>query len=616
MKKAQKRLLTLILALTIIFGGTFPSFAAPVAGKQAQINHVESFAEIENWARNKMNEISGKYTAETQGEGTKDWWKIAEMGKLNISAGTKDMDFLKSQVDEASDKVNIYTKSILALRGQKIDPENYYGINLVEELKNQNIKNRGLWSWAPAVSALATDDYGIDDYMQGEVTALLAERKTTGPNTNLWDVWGWSDASGFALYAIAPYYSQRQDVRDAVDEVVTALGDKKGNGDLINNNCNSLVMVLGGLASNDPNLIQDQRIAKNGYTLLHELKKYDIAGGFKWLYGDQKPNPMATEQAYRALVSYFQMKDNKKMVFDYRGTAKSIVGALVDKRQLQEKYNEVKNLEQGNYSQETWAVFLQARESAKAVLENTNASQEEVNTALANLTSAIEGLEEKISPELTEMRTKLQKLYKAVKNMEATPYTSETWGPFESARENAKTILDKPESTLQDLRQAHFNLFNAIINLKRGENISSETIMRRLEEFQKKVGRSLGIWGGFYTGDGESLVRDITKYPIDLGFTLNKETPEQVAQEVCDNDSNVVFLSLDSSTHISYVPRIVERLKLLGRDDIKVVVKKSNIKQEDIEYLNRWGISGIFDESADLKDILNKIIDEAYKSVE
>lgn len=303
------------------------------------------------------------------------------------------------------------------------------------------------------------------------------------------------------------------------------------------------------------------------------------------------------------------------MVFDYRGTPKSILGALVDKRQLEAKYNEVKNLEQGKYSQETWTVFLQARESAKTVLENKNASQEEVNTALANLTSAIEGLEEKISPELTEMRTKLQKLYKAVKNMEAKHYTPETWGPFESARGNAKTILDKPQSTLQDLRQAHFNLFNAIINLKRGENISSETIIRRLEEFQKKAGRSLRIWGGFYAGDGEALARDITKYPIDLGFTLNKETPEQVAREACDNDSDVVFLSLDSSTHISYVPRVVAQLELLGREDIKVVVKKSNIKQEDIDYLNRWEISGIFDESADLKDILNKIIDEAYKSV-
>ena len=200
--------------------------------------------------------------------------------------------------------------------------------------------------------------------------------------------------------------------------------------------------------------------------------------------------------------------------------------------------------------------------------------------------------------------------------MEAKHYTPETWAPFESARENAKTILDKPESTLQDLRQAHFNLFNAIINLKRGENVTSDTITKRLEEFQKKEGRSLRIWGGLYTTDGEALVRDIRKYPIDLDFALNKKTPEQVAREACDNDSNVVFISLDNFIYRTYIPALVEELKKFGRDDIKVVVKAPNISQKDIKYFNSIGVSGVFNDGASLNKILNKIIDEAYKSVE
>ena len=60
-------------------------------------------------------------------------------------------------------------------------------------------------------------------------------------------------------------------------------------------------------------------------------------------------------------------------------------------------YNENKDKEQGNYTDESWAVFVKALENAKKVLDNGEATQEEVNAAESALENTILELEEEIN---------------------------------------------------------------------------------------------------------------------------------------------------------------------------------------------------------------------------
>ncbi len=65
----------------------------------------------------------------------------------------------------------------------------------------------------------------------------------------------------------------------------------------------------------------------------------------------------------------------------------------VDKAALQDLYNQVKDLEQGSYTDETWAVFDNARNDAKTCLEDPEAVQSAVDSAKSALERAKSNLE-------------------------------------------------------------------------------------------------------------------------------------------------------------------------------------------------------------------------------
>ncbi len=69
----------------------------------------------------------------------------------------------------------------------------------------------------------------------------------------------------------------------------------------------------------------------------------------------------------------------------------------VDKSRLQELYNANKDKQQGNYTDETWSIFVSALEQAKDVLDNPEALQKDVDKAYEDLLNAVSGLKEESS---------------------------------------------------------------------------------------------------------------------------------------------------------------------------------------------------------------------------
>ena len=70
---------------------------------------------------------------------------------------------------------------------------------------------------------------------------------------------------------------------------------------------------------------------------------------------------------------------------------------MVNKSELENLYNANKDKEQGNYTDESWAAFVEALKNAKKVLDNGEATQEEVNAAESELENTILELEEEIN---------------------------------------------------------------------------------------------------------------------------------------------------------------------------------------------------------------------------
>ena len=288
--------------------------------------------EVLEWAEQKMNLIADSYAEKQKLD---DWWKIAEIGRLGKAITPDNMEFLFRNTfvnGKLSEDVGVLLKGTLAIRAAGYDPENYYGHNIVEALVNAPA-TRGMWDMAPKVWALASDDYEQTD-ADGEIRNLLQEILSQQSSDGLWgSEWGWEDSTGFALYALAPYYEEDifgLGIKEAVEKAVNAISkQQQSNGDIKPppGNSNSLAMVAGGLWSCDPKYLTDARLVKNGKTLLHALKLYDVPNqpDFLWKTDDTSSNSMATEQAFRSLITLSMKRANKGYVFDYRGLPKEVL---------------------------------------------------------------------------------------------------------------------------------------------------------------------------------------------------------------------------------------------------------------------------------------------------
>lgn len=128
------------------------------------------------------------------------------------------------------------------------------------------------------------------------------------------------------------------------------------------------------------------------------------------------------------------------------------VGAVVDKSELQALYDSVKDMQQGNYTGASFYELVQARNAAKEVLDDEDATQEEVDQALARLQDAIDNLTEVTAPQVD--KSALQQKYDEYSQIEKGNYTDETWEFFQDALENAREILEKENATQAEVDAA------------------------------------------------------------------------------------------------------------------------------------------------------------------
>ena len=83
----------------------------------------------------------------------------------------------------------------------------------------------------------------------------------------------------------------------------------------------------------------------------------------------------------------------------------------------------------------------------------------------------------------------------------------------------------------------------------------------------------------------------------DLGFDVDIgplfQTPAEVAKQAAENDVHVIGASSLAAGHKTLVPALIEELKTLGREDIKVVAG-GVIPPDDYDFLYNAGVIGIF----------------------
>ncbi|WP_238654374.1 S-layer homology domain-containing protein [Paenibacillus piscarius] len=134
----------------------------------------------------------------------------------------------------------------------------------------------------------------------------------------------------------------------------------------------------------------------------------------------------------------------------------------VDKTALGNKVNEAGTLNEKEYTPESWANLELELTEANDVLNDPNATQEQVDAAVTKLTDAI-GQLEKIKVDKTALEGKLTEAGK----LDKKEYTAESWANLETELAEANTVLNDPNATQEQVDAAVTKLTDAIDQLEK-----------------------------------------------------------------------------------------------------------------------------------------------------
>ncbi len=89
------------------------------------------------------------------------------------------------------------------------------------------------------------------------------------------------------------------------------------------------------------------------------------------------------------------------------------------------------------------------------------------------------------------------------------------------------------------------------------------------------------------------IARALRDSGYEVIYTGIRQTPDMIAEAALQEDVDVVGLSILSGAHMALVPRVIEKLKELGMEDVVVLVG-GIIPDEDVQTLLDMGVAGVF----------------------
>lgn len=136
-----------------------------------------------------------------------------------------------------------------------------------------------------------------------------------------------------------------------------------------------------------------------------------------------------------------------------------------DKSELEAALAQLGEYQSEDYTEDSYLEFAAATQAALMVIENVEATQEEVDLALANLQAAVDGLVllEEPTPEVDT--SELEAAVAEADGFEEASYTEESYAILAAAMTTAEAVLSNAEATQEEVDRALADLQTAISGL-------------------------------------------------------------------------------------------------------------------------------------------------------
>ncbi|MBI2909164.1 MAG: cobalamin B12-binding domain-containing protein [Chloroflexi bacterium] len=99
------------------------------------------------------------------------------------------------------------------------------------------------------------------------------------------------------------------------------------------------------------------------------------------------------------------------------------------------------------------------------------------------------------------------------------------------------------------------------------------------------------------------VARALRDAGMEVIYTGIRQTPEMIVEAALQEDVDAIGMSILSGAHVELFPRVMQRLKEKGMDNV-VVFAGGIIPEDDIPDLMRIGIKGVFGPGASIKEIV------------
>ena len=167
--------------------------------------------------------------------------------------------------------------------------------------------------------------------------------------------------------------------------------------------------------------------------------------------------------------------------------------------------------------------------------------------------------------------------------------------------------------------KANIRTIQGVYAMNAGKNEFFERALALTQKFEDQEGRRPRIMVVKMGQDGHDRGAKVVATAFaDMGFDVDVaplfQTPEEVAKQAVENDIHILGVSSLAAGHKTLVPRVVQELKKLGADDIRIVVG-GVIPQQDYEFLYQNGADFIFGPGTNLPKSACEIL-EKYLSIE
>ena len=138
-----------------------------------------------------------------------------------------------------------------------------------------------------------------------------------------------------------------------------------------------------------------------------------------------------------------------------------------------------------------------------------------------------------------------------------------------------------------------------------------------VKDFFNKEGRQPRILVAKLGQDGHDRgAKVIATAFADIGFDVDIgplfATPEEVARQALENDVHVIGISSQAAAHKTLVPKLIEKLKEMGGDNIVIVVG-GIVPPKDEKFLYDIGVSAIFGPGTQIISAAKEVLDILFK---